>query len=221
MAMTDAPQFDPEQFGAAFHEFLRWAQEEFAWSGARSEVSVLIREFLDPGAAEESVVTKALPAFEHVNLQTALDAWSAEPGREVIVHGISLPPHHGPVELQQLMTAEGMQQVRLSAPALVDLPNGSATTLACLRFAGCSWPTRVAAMWCWSVARWSMIRGWSSRSQVYRSTPPRRSTLGSSSCAANSTSTAATFSTWVSQSWGRDTLIRRAAGDGADRRRAP
>jgi hypothetical protein len=133
--MTDAAQFDPEQFGAAFHEFLRWAQEEFAWSGQRSEVSVLISEFLDPGAAEESVVTKALPAFEHVNLQTALDAWSAEPGREVIVHGISLPPHHGPVELQQLMTAEGTRHVRLSAPALVDLANGPATTLACLRFA--------------------------------------------------------------------------------------
>jgi hypothetical protein len=133
--MTDAPRFDPEQFGAAFHEFVRWVQEEFAGSGERSEVSVLITEFLGPDALEESVVTKALPAFEHVNLQTTLDAWCAEPGRAVSVHGISLPPHHGPVELQQLMMAEGMRHVRLSAPALVDLANGPGTTLACLRFA--------------------------------------------------------------------------------------
>jgi hypothetical protein len=133
--MTDAPEFDPQRFGAAFHQFLRWGQEEFAWSGERSEVSVLIREFLGLGAVEESVVTKALPAFEHVNLQTALEVWCAERGREVMVHGISLPPHHGPVELQQLMMAEGMRHIRLSAPALVDLANGPGTTLACLRFA--------------------------------------------------------------------------------------
>ena len=133
--MADVPSFDPEQFGAAFYEFLRWAQEEFAWSGERSEVSVLVRDFLGEGALEESVVTKGLPAFEHVNLQTALDAWCSEPGREVAVHGISLPPHHGPVELQQLMMAEGMRHVRLSAPALIDLANGPGTTLACLRFA--------------------------------------------------------------------------------------
>ena len=76
-----------------------------------------------------------LPAFEHVNLQTALDAWTAEPGRSVAVHGITLPPHYEPVTLQQLVTGEGIPPLRLSAPSLVDLPNGPGSTLACLLLA--------------------------------------------------------------------------------------
>jgi hypothetical protein len=132
--MSVPPRLSPEEFGAAFHEFLRWTQE-FAGAGERSEVSVLLREFLGPDAAAHSVVSKVLSAFEHVNLQTALDAWCQEPGREVAVHGISLPPHHGPIELQQLMMAEGMRHVRLSPPAFADLPSGPGSTLACLRHA--------------------------------------------------------------------------------------
>src|SRR6202041_2063509 len=82
-----------------------------------------------------SVVTRSLPVFEHVNLQTALDAWSAQPGRAVSVHGITIPPHHGSVNLQQLVTGEGIPPLRLSAPPLVDLPNGPGSTLACMLFA--------------------------------------------------------------------------------------
>jgi DNA polymerase III delta prime subunit len=70
-----------------------------------------------------------------VNLQTALDAWSQEPGREVAVRGIAIPPHHGTVNLQQLVAGEGMFPLRLSAPPLVDLPNGPGSTLACLQLA--------------------------------------------------------------------------------------
>jgi DNA polymerase III delta prime subunit len=70
----------------------------------------------------------------HVNLQTALDVWSVEPGRSVAVHGIALPPHHGPVRLQQLISGEPIPPVSLSAPPLVDLPNGPNSTLACLQF---------------------------------------------------------------------------------------
>ena len=67
-----------------------------------------------------------------MNLQTALNAWSREPGREVAVHGFTIPPHHLPVTLQQILTGEGMPWLRLSAPALADLPNGPGSTLACL-----------------------------------------------------------------------------------------
>ncbi|MGH2849084.1 MAG: AAA family ATPase [Solirubrobacteraceae bacterium] len=92
-------------------------------------------DFLGDGAAGLSVVARSLPGFEHVNLQTALNAWSREPGREVAVHGISIPPHHHPVSLQQLIIGEGMMPLRLSAPALLDLPNGPDSTLACLLLA--------------------------------------------------------------------------------------
>ena len=81
------------------------------------------------------VVTRELPPFEHVNLQTAADAWSAAAGRTVEVHGIALPPHYGGLSLQQLIAGEALPPLRLTAPALVDLPNGPELTLGCLRLA--------------------------------------------------------------------------------------
>jgi hypothetical protein len=72
------------------------------------------------------------PCSSHVNLQTAIDAWSREAGREVVVHGLMLPPHHGDVTLQQVVTGDGHSPLRLSSPAFVDLPSGPGTTLACL-----------------------------------------------------------------------------------------
>ena len=64
-----------------------------------------------------------------------LDAWSARAGRTVEVHGIALPPHYGGLTLQQLIAGESLPPLRLTAPALVNLPNGPGTTLACLRLA--------------------------------------------------------------------------------------
>ena len=82
-----------------------------------------------------SVVTRELPPFEHVNLQTAIDAWSAHAGRTVEVRGIALPPHYGGLSLQQLVAGEALPPLRLTAPALADLPNGPESTLGCLRLA--------------------------------------------------------------------------------------
>jgi hypothetical protein len=133
--MTGASDAERREFAAEFRSFLEWVHSADAGARERNEVVVLVDGFLGEGASERSVVTRTLPAFEHVNLQTALDAWSLESGREVAVHGISIPPHHGTVNLQQLITGEGMPPIRLSAPALADLPNGPGSTLACLRLA--------------------------------------------------------------------------------------
>ncbi|HWF25317.1 MAG TPA: ATP-binding protein [Solirubrobacteraceae bacterium] len=130
--MTDASDSEARAFAAAFRSCLEWIHSEQAGAGGRNEVVALVGDFLGERALERSVVTRTLPVFEHVNLQTALDAWSREPGREVAVNGISIPPHHGTVSLQQLLTGEDMPRLRLSAPALVDLPNGPGSTLACL-----------------------------------------------------------------------------------------
>jgi hypothetical protein len=104
-------------------------------SGAeeRDQVAELVCGFLGQEAVERSVVTRSMPVFEHVNLQTALDAWTREPGREVAVQGLTLPPHYGGVTLQQLVSGDGHGALQLSAPPLVDLPNGPGSTLACLR----------------------------------------------------------------------------------------
>jgi MoxR-like ATPase len=51
------------------------------------------------------------------------------------VHGIASPPHYGPISLQQLIGGDALPPLRLTAPALVDLPNGPGSTLACIKLA--------------------------------------------------------------------------------------
>jgi len=122
-------------FGAAFRSFLEWVHSAAAGAGAGNEVADLAGGWLGVAGAARSVVSRELPPFEHVNLQTALNAWSQAEGRTVAVHGIVLPGHWSPVSLQQLIGGEGLPPLRLAAPALVDLPNGPSSTLACLKLA--------------------------------------------------------------------------------------
>jgi len=127
-----APEQQAREFAAAFRTFLEWIHTSF---GEENEVSALVRGSLDSGGAGHSVVSRELAPFEQVNLQTALNAWSAGAGRAVEVHGIALPPHYGDITLQQLVAGESLPPLRLTAPALADLPNGPGTTLGCLRLA--------------------------------------------------------------------------------------
>jgi ATPase family associated with various cellular activities (AAA) len=133
-AVTGASDFEAREFAASFRSFLEWVHSEAA-GRERNEVAGLVADYLGDAARERSVVTRSLPVFEHVNLQTALDAWSREEGRTVDLRGIAIPPHHGSISLQQLVAGEGMPPLRLSAPPLVDLPNGPGSTLACLQLA--------------------------------------------------------------------------------------
>ena len=55
------------------------------------------------------------------------------------VRGIALPPHYGGLSLQQLVAGEALPPLRLTAPALADLPNGPGR-----RWGACAWPC------CWS-----------------------------------------------------------------------
>src|SRR3984957_434522 len=128
-----APEAEAREFAAAFRGFIEWVHAA-ADEGRRSEVGALIDDFLGPGGADHSVVSRDLPVFEHVNLQAAIAAWSARPGRAGEGRGILLPPHHS-VQLHQLLGGEWAGRLRLTAPALVDLPNGPGSTLGCLKLA--------------------------------------------------------------------------------------
>jgi hypothetical protein len=128
-----APGERAREFAAAFREFLDWIHSPAAGAGDRNEVSLLVRDFLGPEGTELSVVTRDLPRFEHVNLQTAVNAWSGRAGRTVDTRGITMPPHYGSVSLQQLAGGEGLPPLRLTAPALADLPDGPESTLGCLK----------------------------------------------------------------------------------------
>ena len=124
---------EAREFALAFRQFLDWVHS--VPDSAQNEVSALVREHLGSGGRTHSVVTRDLPRYEHVNLQTALDAWSGRAGREVDVRGIALPPHYGGLSLQQLVAGEALPPLQLTAPALADLPNGPGSTLGCLRLA--------------------------------------------------------------------------------------
>ena len=76
-------------FAAAYKSFLEWVHSDAAAGGRdRNEVVTLVTGFLGDGGLERSVVVKELPVFEQVNLQTAIDAWTAEEGRIVDVRGL-------------------------------------------------------------------------------------------------------------------------------------
>src|SRR5215475_5732876 len=114
-----ASEDEARSFAAAFRSFLDWVHA--GWDDDRqNEVVGLVGAFLGDRASH-SVVTRSLPVFEHVNLQTALDAWLREPGRTADIRGITIPPHYPPVNLQQLVTGQSIPPLRLSAPPLVDL----------------------------------------------------------------------------------------------------
>lgn len=120
-------------FAAQFRSFLEWIHGASQERG--NEVVQLITDFLGADGRQTSVVSRSLPGFEQVNLQTALNAWLAVAGREVTVHGFAMPPHFTAATLQQLMTGEGLPLLQLTAPSLSDLPNGPGSTLACLSLA--------------------------------------------------------------------------------------
>jgi ATPase family associated with various cellular activities (AAA) len=128
-----APDHQAREFAAAFRGFLDWVHSTAG--GEDNEVAALARDFLGPEGMHHSVVTRELPAFEHVNVQTAINAWLAHARRAVQVRGIAMPPHYGGMSLQQLVAGEALPPLRLTAPALADLPNGPGSTLGCLRLA--------------------------------------------------------------------------------------
>ena len=123
------------EFAASFSRLLDWANATAPARHDRNPVADLVADHLGPQGGEYSVVTRDLPPFEHVNLQAALDAWSAQPGRTVDVRGMTVPSHYGGLTLQNLVAEEGLPPVRLAAPALIDLPSGPGATLGCLRLA--------------------------------------------------------------------------------------
>lgn len=92
---------EARDFARAFRSFLEWVHTD-EHSGSRHEVVDLLRAHLEQ-EDQRSVVVRDLPLFQHVNLQVAVDAWSAEDGRSVVVHGLALSPHYNGVSLHQLL----------------------------------------------------------------------------------------------------------------------
>jgi len=89
--MAGPSESEARDFALAFRSFLAWVHSDRFDDRDRNEVVTLVSDHLGVEGRETSVVARALPAFEHVNLQTALDAWTAEPGRRPCTASRCLP----------------------------------------------------------------------------------------------------------------------------------
>lgn len=127
--MTGEP-VDPQLFARTFVALLDWAKA--AVPAVEHPIVARIRDFLGPEAIERSVVTRSLSTFDQVNQQIALDVWMAQPGRTVVIEGLSVPPHHGEPALHDLLLG-GVGPLRLGAPDLLDLPSGPGQTTTCFK----------------------------------------------------------------------------------------
>jgi len=134
-AGASATPDEAREFAMAFRAFLEWVHGTGGAGSDADEVVGLLRGHMGAAGVARSVVERELPPYEHVNLQTALDAWSVEPGRTVLVHGVTGPPHWSGITLQSLLGGHGLPPLRLSAPQLTDVPNGPGSSLACLQSA--------------------------------------------------------------------------------------
>lgn len=99
----------------------------------------IIAEHLGMATESLPLVEERWPAYEHVNVQTALDLWASDPVRRVRTIGMTNYRHHGPFGLSDMLGEDG--HVRRFGPrpgnvSKVLLPSGpNGETLECTRAA--------------------------------------------------------------------------------------
>ena len=112
---------------------------EKAREADRPKFATLLTDHLGRPADQLPVAEQQWPAYEHVNVQAALDAWLAEPGREHHVVGVAGHRHHGPlgfVDLLGMTTEEARYGARPGNVLRTALPSGpDGETRECLRVA--------------------------------------------------------------------------------------
>jgi hypothetical protein len=105
----------------------------------RPAFAKIIAEHLGVPTQSLPLVEERWPAYEHVNVQKAINLWSSEPTREVATVGMTNYRHHGPFGLSDMLG--GADQVRHFGPrpgnvSKVLLPSGpDGETLECTRAA--------------------------------------------------------------------------------------
>jgi hypothetical protein len=98
-----------EQYGPEVADLGRYGRRlvsrfvEKAREAERPRFATMLTEHLGVPADGLPVAEQQWPAYEHVNVQAALDAWLAEPGRTHHVVGVAGLRHHGPIGLADLL----------------------------------------------------------------------------------------------------------------------
>jgi hypothetical protein len=118
-------------FVEQFRLLTRMADERLPPAGHRPSALVdRLTDHLGFAALELPVVTEAFPAYDHANVQVAIDAWRAEHG-EGFLYGISGPgrEHHSLTEL-----LSGFRYFSLGAVDYTNVPVSAEAELTCVRF---------------------------------------------------------------------------------------
>ncbi len=100
-----ADELDPAALAGALQSLARWAEANAP--APASPLAERLRAHLGADPAELPVVSEALSPFDRVNLQLALDAWAARPGRTSDVIGLSVERGYR-YGLAELLRPEGL-----------------------------------------------------------------------------------------------------------------
>lgn len=125
---------DPEatEFAHSFQRFME-AMSSVASNGAVSPVRSLLDDHLGIDSSTIPVVSDAVPAYDHANVQVALNRFLEVDARTHRLVGLTGSQRHFAAFSDLLETAH-MMGVRVGAPDLVTLPTGPTTSLACVQF---------------------------------------------------------------------------------------
>jgi cell division protease FtsH len=123
---------DTASFAEAFRRFMDTMTRE-AVSELASPIRTLIDDHLGVDSTQIPVVAASFAVYDHVNLQIAMSAFCARPGRTHRLVGMTgQSRHHG--SLSDLLQTAHMMGVHVGAPDLVTLPTGPETSLQCVQF---------------------------------------------------------------------------------------
>lgn len=110
-----------------------------AREGEHPRFYALIAEHLQTTTDRLPVTEEHWPGYEHVNVQSALDAWLGEPGRSHRLVGVTGYRHRGPFGISDLMSSTDLEALHGPRPgnvSRVTLPIGpDGETRECLRAA--------------------------------------------------------------------------------------
>ncbi len=119
-------------FAASYREFI-----DSMTGLANSQMTSLLRdrmdEYLGVDTADLPVVADLYEPWDHINVQTAMDAWFAEPGRSHELFGLMGSGRHMG-SLADIVEMGRHHGVRPGSVDLVDLPIGPQETLTCVNF---------------------------------------------------------------------------------------
>jgi hypothetical protein len=120
------------QFAKSFQHFLEAMAVE-ASEGQVSPLRALLDEHLGLDSSTISVVSNAVPAYDHVNVQVAMTKFLEREGRTHRLVGVTGQQRHY-AALSDLLESAHMMGVRIGAPDLVTLAAGPTSSLVCVQF---------------------------------------------------------------------------------------